>query len=135
MAIASKGLSTDLTASRSTGGLIALGLAVEGWGLRERGEWFKDFCFCVFGDKNIRTSAKIPFFSRVFSPSKYGTETLETELKQMLPRKPLFGWAKNREVAQTKVAVTSTSMTGRSVVIPNYNRFCPDDDGSRFLDI
>ncbi|KAH0559390.1 hypothetical protein GP486_004094 [Trichoglossum hirsutum] len=119
----------DLIVGTNTGGLVALGLAVEDWVLRERWKRFRDFFFKVFGEKNVRKLAKIPVFSRVFGPSKYGTETLEEELKRMLPKGPLFGCAWNKEV-QAKVAVTSTSVTGWSVVIPNYNRVCPDDDGS-----
>jgi hypothetical protein len=90
---------------------------------------FTDFFVQIFTE-NVRKSAKIPIVSRIFSPSKYGNKILEGELKRMFPNTPLFGWARNGNITQTKVAVMSTSMTGQSVAISNYNRFCPDADGS-----
>jgi hypothetical protein len=63
-----------------------------------------------------------------YNHSKYETKPLENSLKAAFTEDEyLFGGPKRNTTSRIKVAVTATSLTGRTaIVFGNYNRLCSE---------
>jgi hypothetical protein len=85
---------------------------------------FERFCETSFTHTNMFSG--MPFVSK----PRYHTGPLETALKQTYTHDHLFGWSQTRAISQSKVAVTCSLNTGKSVVLSNYNR--PNLDDGRY---
>ena len=108
----------------STGGIIALGLGVEKWSVRQCITKFTELCQQAFSPREFHG---IPLLQQLASinheNSLYRTDPFVKALKDSFEDGCLFGGPHNPESYSTKVAVTSTRDTGRQpVIFTNYNR-------------
>jgi hypothetical protein len=85
---------------------------------------FKRFCKTSFTHTNMFSG--MPFVSK----PRYHTEPLEKALKRTYTDDHLFAWSQKRATSQSKVAVTCSLNTGKSIVLSNYNR--PNLDDGRY---
>ena len=121
----------DMIVGTSTGGLIALGLGVEGWDVQRCREQFLSLCSQAF---TRRPGSTLRGFGRVVDfrhNSRYKTQPYEAALVDAFTKeRSLFGGVITRGQWQrrttTKVAVVATKTPGTSVVLANYNRQCAE---------
>ncbi|KAI8631062.1 FabD/lysophospholipase-like protein [Xylariaceae sp. FL1651] len=122
----------DLIVGSSGGGLVALGIGVNGWSVDETISKFKTVAKEAF---KLRDVNRIPFledFSAVFHGSLYKNQPLEAVLKREFSEDYLFRSRNNSQPLSPKVVVTSSSSLGQQTTIfTNYNR---SEDPSKGLD-
>ncbi len=116
----------------STGGIIALGLGVEGWSIDKCIDQFEKLCATAFTPREFHGIWGVRQLSAIsHNYSKYKTKPLEEILKTTfsLADQPLFGGNQDHCHASVKVAVTSTTETGENaLLLTNYNRSHKKDD-------
>ena len=113
---------------RSTGGLIALGLASKNWSFEHCTTQFEGLCRKAF---TKRSGTNIPGLGHLinhYNHSKYETRPLQEALIEAYSEEEyLFGGTRpHATLSDIKVAVTSTSAAGSAVVFANYNRLCSE---------
>lgn len=110
----------------STGGIIALGLGVEGWSIDECIDQFAKLCTTAFTPREFHGIWGVEEISAISHKySKYKTRPLDDILKTTfsVADQPLFGGNQNDCHASVKVAVTSTTETAENaLLLTNYNR-------------
>ncbi|SPN97426.1 uncharacterized protein DNG_00940 [Cephalotrichum gorgonifer] len=117
----------DLIAGTSAGGMIALGLGVQGLPAATCRDKFNLFCTTGFQEKIGTKIPTVGWIARWICGSIYKTEPLEMAMKSVFsgqPRKNLFGLTTN-----TRVAITTTVNSLR-FLLANYHR----GDGKFYLD-
>ena len=123
---------TDRSYRYSTGGIIALGLGVEGWSVDDCIRHFEKLCETAFTPRelhNIPVLGKLAMMNHSYS--KYKTKPLEKVLKDTfsVSEQPLFGGQHTHSHSSVRTAVTSTKETGeKAVLLANYNRSHEKDD-------
>lgn len=121
----------------STGGIIALGLGVEGWSIDECIHHFEKLCTTAFTPRELHGLWGLEQISTMnHGYSKYKTKPLENALKATFSTsdQPLFGGKQNHYHSLVKVAVTSTTETGENaILLTNYNRPNKNDDQGECL--
>jgi patatin-like phospholipase/acyl hydrolase len=129
----------DLIVGTSTGGLITLGLGVMNWFVDECISQFESMVTKAFTRRAGSALWGIGFFVDNFNHSRYETKPLEQCLKEAYSEDQyLFGGRRQigalNAGSTVKVAVTATSLNGRSaIVLGNYNRVCSDKLSYQFL--
>lgn len=112
----------------SAGGMIALGLGVEGWTVEDCIRHFYDLCGQAFTPRRF---SSIPGLSQLVEShfsSKYETRPFQRALMNVYSNGYLFGSPINNESHHTKVAVTAATAAGlKAIVLSNYNRVCEDE--------
>ena len=110
----------QLIKTRSTGGIIALGLGVKRWTVDNCIATFKTLCVKAF---TPRVPQSFQIFSQAVGKSRYKTKPLEDALKSALDSDTLlYGGCRSESSTPIRVAVTSTNVAGRNpVVLCNYN--------------
>ena len=130
-------LTRRLTRCCSTGGIIALGLGVEGWSIDECIDHFEKLCHTAFTAREFHGVwglEQLSAFNHKYS--KFKTKPLETLLKDAfsVSEQPLFGGKQNNFHSPVKVAVTSTTETGeQALLLTNYNRSHKNDHRGKSL--
>ncbi|KAI9741336.1 MAG: hypothetical protein M1834_003053 [Cirrosporium novae-zelandiae] len=111
----------DLIVGTSTGGLIALDLGAKGWSVKKCSKFFERLCHSAFTKRKGIGFPGIEFIVAASNYSRYETQPLENTLKEAFGDDVLFGGlrteCKSTQSNQiTKVAVTSTTTSGKAVV-------------------
>lgn len=124
-----------LTPFYSTGGIIALGLGVEGWSVDECIGHFENLCNLAFTAREFKDIWGLNRLSAInLKYSKYKTKPFELILQGVLCDQPLFGGRQNHHRPSMRVALTATSETGeQAILLTNYNRSHKKDHLSRYL--
>jgi hypothetical protein len=115
--------------SKSTGGLIALGLVARSWTINACIENFKSLCQKAFTRRLGGNIPLLSFFVDNYHHSKYETTPLQTALQEAFTSDQyLFGGQRFDQASEStvKVAVTTTLSSTSPVVLANYNRSCDD---------
>ncbi|OTA77343.1 hypothetical protein M434DRAFT_402358 [Hypoxylon sp. CO27-5] len=113
----------DLIIGTSAGGIIALGLGVNGWSIDETIKKFKILYTEAFTPREMMGIPLLDNLSSTYHGSIYKTKPLEKALKTSFSERNLFGNVQPRNEMPTRVAVTSTTALGhKEVVFSNYNR-------------
>lgn len=118
--------------NHSTGGIIALGLGVEGWSVDECIKHFENLCNIAFTPRELQGIWGLEQLSAInHNFSKYKTKPLEKVLKAIfsVSDQPLFGGQHSLYNFSVKVAVTSATEIGeKALVLANYNRLEKKDN-------
>ncbi|KAL8754211.1 MAG: hypothetical protein Q9199_004499 [Rusavskia elegans] len=116
----------DLIVGTSTGGIIALGLGIEGWSTQTCIGHFERLCDTAFTPRELH---KIPVLGKLEiinnDYARYKAKPFEKVLQETftVSGQPLFGGQHNSSQSSVRTAVTATSETGdRAVLLTNYNR-------------
>ncbi|KAL8916178.1 MAG: hypothetical protein Q9172_006425 [Xanthocarpia lactea] len=122
----------DLIIGTSTGGLIALGLGIEGWSTQTCIKNFERLCDTAFTPRELH---KIPVLGKLEvinnDYARYKAKPFEKILQESfsVSEQPLFGGQYNNWQSSVRTAVTATSETGdQAVLLSNYNRSHDKDD-------
>jgi hypothetical protein len=108
---------------KSTGGIIALGLGVKKLPAKELSEKFIYFCKSAFTPRGSSHIPVINTLAALHHGSKYETRPLEKILVDQYGEELLFGGKHESDNYTTKVAVVSTTGSGReTTVLGNYIR-------------
>ena len=110
--------------SNSTGGIIALGLGVEGWSVWECIEQFEKLCDTAFTPRELHGVPGLELLAAMHhSYSRYKSKPFESILKDSFSKQSLFGGQQAHLQPPVKVAVTSTIATGqKAILLANYSR-------------
>ncbi|KAL8687035.1 MAG: hypothetical protein Q9224_005271, partial [Gallowayella concinna] len=126
----------DLIVGTSTGGIIALGLGIEGWSTQTCIDHFERLCGTAFTPRKMH---KIPVLDKLEvmnnDYARYKAKPFEKVLQETFSAstQPLFGGQYNNWQSSVRTAVTATSETGdQAVVLTNYNRSHEKDDRSEY---
>ncbi|KAL8777571.1 MAG: hypothetical protein Q9213_007807 [Squamulea squamosa] len=126
----------DLIVGTSTGGIIAIGLGIEGWSTQTCMEHFERLCATAFTPRELH---KIPVLGKLEvinnDYARYKAKPFERVLQEAfsVSGQPLFGGQHNHWQSSVKTAVTATSETGdQAVLLTNYNRSHEKDDRSEY---
>ncbi|KAL8906193.1 MAG: hypothetical protein Q9171_006376 [Xanthocarpia ochracea] len=126
----------DLIVGTSTGGLIALGLGIEGWSTQTCIRNFEKLCDTAFTPRELH---KIPVLGKLEvinnDYARYKAKPFEKVLQESfsVSEQPLFGGQYNHWQSSVRTAVTATSETGdQAVLLSNYNRSHDKDDRSAY---
>lgn len=124
-----------LTLFYSTGGIIALGLGVEGWSVDDCIGQFEKLCNLAFTAREFKDIWGLNRLSAIsLKYSKYRTKPFERILQDVFCDQPLFGGRQNHHRHSVKVALTATSETGeQAILLTNYNRSHKKDHQSKYL--
>lgn len=127
-----------LTPFYSTGGIIALGLGVEGCSVDECIGHFEKLCSHAFTPRAFKDIWGLNRLSAInLKYSKYKTKPFERILQEAVfshSDQPLFGGRQNHHRPSVRVALTATSETGeRAILLTNYNRSHKKDDQRKCL--
>lgn len=126
-----------LTPFYSTGGIIALGLGVEGWSIDECINHFEKLCTKAFTPREFHGIPGLEQLSAInHNYSKYKSKPFEEVLKATFSAsdQPLFGGEQDHSHSSVKVAVTSTTETDvKALLLTNYNRSHEKDHHGKFL--
>ena len=116
-----------LTASRSTGGIIALGLGVQQWSVETCINKFTKLVNKAF---TPRLGGMLGSFATL---TRYKSGPLEQALQEVFGNELLFGGQHDESKSYyTKVAVTASTDTGdKAVIFTNYNRQL-DPQGNKY---
>ncbi|KAL8968226.1 MAG: hypothetical protein Q9183_002563 [Haloplaca sp. 2 TL-2023] len=116
----------DLIVGTSTGGIIAIGLGIEGWSTQTCIEHFERLCDTAFTPRELH---KIPVLNKLEvinnDYARYKAKPLEQVLQDTftVSNQPLFGGQHNQSQSSVRTGVIATSAGGeRAVVLSNYNR-------------
>lgn len=122
--------------NHSTGGIIALGLGVEGWSVDECIKHFENLCNTAFTPRELQGVWGLEKLSAINHDfSKYKTKPLEKVLKAIfsVSDQPLFGGQHSLDNPSVKVAVTSATEIGeKALVLANYNRLEKKDNQGKW---
>lgn len=118
--------------TKSTGGIVALGLGVKRWGVEECIQRFKELCPSAFTRRSYPAFKHIELLAH---KSWYRTKPLESALQSAFGEELLFGGPTSDGPTDIRVAVTSTTASEfRPVILTNYNtREDERDNGKLFL--
>lgn len=119
-----------LTKVYSTGGIVALGIGVEGWTIESCIARFQQLCAKAFTPREmhgLKGWGKVVAWKH--KNSKYKTIPLTEALKKSFTEENrLFGGQNESDHYSMKVAITSTKDTCQyPIVLANYNRSQLDD--------
>lgn len=132
-----RSLTRDWRRYYSTGGIIALGLGVEGWSVDKCIDHFEKLCATAFTPREFHGIWGFEQLSAInHKYSKYKTKPFEDVLKATfsIADQPLFGGSQDHCHSPVKVAVTSTTETGENaLLLTNYNRSHERDDQGRYV--
>lgn len=107
----------------STGGIIALGLGVEGWSVETCIQKFTRLCSSAFTPREFHGIPGLQQLAALKHSSKYKTRPLLAALQQSFSDQKLFGGVNENENHQMNVAVTSTNRNcEQAIALTNYNR-------------
>ncbi|EPS35758.1 hypothetical protein H072_10759 [Dactylellina haptotyla CBS 200.50] len=111
----------DLIVGTSTGAHIALGLAAKNWTIMQCIHQFKEMCKETF---IVRKWIEWPGVQHIVGNiTKYRTLPLESAIKKTFSTNEyLFGGVKTSSKPAPKVAVTTSSTSGKPIVLGNYSR-------------
>ncbi|KAL9120659.1 MAG: hypothetical protein Q9187_002784 [Circinaria calcarea] len=129
----------DLIVGTSTGGLVALGLVAKGWTMETCTKHFNELCEEAFEPRTQgQYWGSIGTLWDAYNHSKYKTKPLEKALKKaycsaVRGNDYVFGGTNTSPSPSTKLAVVTTSISGDSVVISNYNRASTENLTYKFL--
>lgn len=115
----------DLIVGTNTGGIIALGLGIMQWPVKECIQRFEWLCHQIFISERTSGLPGMGLLTLQTHQSRYRTAPLETALQSMFGQGALFGGAHplpQSKALATKVAVTTTSTDGKPYLVANYNR-------------
>ncbi|OTA56311.1 FabD/lysophospholipase-like protein [Hypoxylon sp. EC38] len=113
----------EIMADPPAGGIIALGLGVNGWSIDETIKKFKILYTEAFTPREMMGIPLLDNLSSTYHGSIYKTKPLGKALKTSFSDRNLFGNVQSRNEMPTRVAVTSTTAPGhKEVVFSNYNR-------------
>jgi hypothetical protein len=100
----------------STGGILAIGLGIKNWSVKQSTELFTNLVNEAFTTKVLG--------GVMFATTKYSTRHIEDALKKCFKDEPIFGGGPESSSAYArKVAVTAATETGeQAVIFTNYNR-------------
>ena len=119
---------TDI--KNSAGGIIALGLGVEGWSIDRCIEEFTCLCRPAFTPRRGHNIWGIAQMIQAHNGSIYSTQHLQKALQDAFSSDPLFGGLRLEETL-SKVALTTTSAAGlQPTVLSNYNRTIDQEEKS-----
>ncbi|KAK6351889.1 hypothetical protein TWF718_005033 [Orbilia javanica] len=122
----------DLIVGTSGGGLIALGLGVNGWSVNRCKRHFVELCGAAFTPRKGTKTKWIRQFVVARHHSRYETQPLEKSLRQSYnEERLLFGGSQNSRTSPgPKVAVVATTYNSieEPVLLANYNRVVNDQD-------
>lgn len=120
-----------LILAHSTGGIIALGIGVEGWSIDNCIQEFKALCAQAFTPRRGHGTWGLAHMIQAHHGSIYRTQPLQEALRQVFPEKPLFGGPRFQANQTSKVAVVTTSEAGlQPIVLSDYNRICGHEEKS-----
>ena len=113
-----------LTCFSSTGGIIALGIGIEGWSTQTCIGHFERLCDTAFTPRELH---KIPVLNKLEvinnEYARYKAKPFEQVLQNTFTGQPLFGGQHNQSQCSIRTGVIATSEGGeRAVVLSNYNR-------------
>lgn len=121
----------------STGGIIALGLGVEGWSIDKCIDHFENLCTKAFTPREFHGIPGLEQLSAInHNYSKYKSKPFEGVLKASFSAsdQPLFGGKQDHCHSSVKVAVTSTTATDvKALLLTNYNRSHKRDHQGKYL--
>jgi hypothetical protein len=118
----------DLIVGTSTGGIIALALAVKQWPVHKCIEEFKRLCKKAFSPREFHGISPLQYAATIHHGSTWKTTPFHEALSESLGDDFLFGGAKGSDNG-ARVAVTTTDeVATRGIVIANYCRKSPKDD-------
>ncbi|KAF1965009.1 FabD/lysophospholipase-like protein [Bimuria novae-zelandiae CBS 107.79] len=122
----------DLILGTSSGGIVALAMAVKGWELHKCMDLLKRLYRKVFVPRDSMMSS-MKYFITMKVPTKYKTTPMRKALEQEFGEsETLFGHRIRDNANQAKVAVTATDTAIRRViVIANYGRNESTQNGRR----
>lgn len=110
----------------STGGIIALGLGPRNWSLEKGTKEFTTLskqAFTSYMGSNLPMIGKL---NEAIHQGQYNVKQLENALQTAFKDNVLFGGRRKATLGlQPKTAVTGTTLSGRPVVLANYNRESP----------
>lgn len=107
----------------STGGIIALGLGVEGWSVETCIQKFTQLCGSAFTTREFHGIPVLQQLATLNHNSKYKTRPLVSALQQSFSDLNLFGGVNENESYQMNVAVLSTNRNcEQPIALTNYNR-------------
>lgn len=115
--------------TKSTGGIVALGLGVKRWGVEECMQRFKELCPSAFTRRSYPAFKHIELLAH---KSWYKTKPLESALQSAFGEELLFGGPTSDGSTDIRVAVTSTTASEfRPVILTNYNTREDDRDSGK----
>ncbi|KAH8624551.1 hypothetical protein IG631_21290 [Alternaria alternata] len=118
----------DLIVGTSTGGIIALALAVKQWPVNKCIEEFKRLVKKAFSQREFHGIAPLQYITTIHHGSIWKTTPFHQALLESLGDGYLFGGAQGSDNV-ARVAVTTTDEVGtRGIVVANYCRRIPKDD-------
>lgn len=121
--------SSRLTLACSTGGIIALGIGVEGWSIDRCIEEFSSLCDQAFTPRKGHGIWGLAHMIQGHHGSIYRTQPLQEALRQVFTENSLFGGPRFEANQTSKVAVVTTSAAGlQPIVLSNYNRICGHEE-------
>lgn len=124
----------DLIVGTSTGGIIALGIGVEGWSIDRCIEEFSSLCDQAFTPRKGHGIWGLAHMIQGHHGSIYRTQPLQEALRQVFTENSLFGGPRFEANQTSKVAVVTTSAAGlQPIVLSNYNRICGHEEKRSYL--
>ncbi|KAL8736432.1 MAG: hypothetical protein Q9166_000224 [cf. Caloplaca sp. 2 TL-2023] len=120
----------DLIIGTSTGGIIALGLGIEGWSIQDCIGHFGRLCDTAFTPRQLHNIPVLNKLETMNHHAKYKRKPLERVLQETftVSRQPLFGGQHSHRQSSVKTAVTATTeIADQAVLLTNYNRSHDND--------
>ncbi|KAH7084592.1 hypothetical protein FB567DRAFT_445911, partial [Paraphoma chrysanthemicola] len=118
----------DLIVGTSTGGIIALALAVKQWSVHKCIDEFKRLCDKAFTPREFHGIGPLQYLTTASHGSTWKTTPLHEALYESLGSKYLFGGPQDSDNV-ARVAVTTTNeVATKGIVVANYCRKNPKDD-------
>ncbi|PVH95746.1 hypothetical protein DM02DRAFT_731639 [Periconia macrospinosa] len=111
----------DMIIGEGTGGVLALGLNARGWDLDDCEQHLREIFAKSFTPANIH---RFPTFQLRGSQAKYRSKMLEDCLASIFPEQRIVDLPPSDDPMQrsSKVAVLTSSSTGRKILFSNYRR-------------
>ncbi|CAI6303542.1 unnamed protein product [Periconia digitata] len=111
----------DMIIGEGTGGVLALGLNSRGWTLDDCERHLRDIFAKTFTPANVH---RFPTFQFRGSQAKYRAKALDDCLAAVFPEQRIVDLPPSEDPMQrsSKVAVLSSSTTGRKILFSNYRR-------------